>query len=102
MYLNPDDGKTYLLRIFKAHHSLMDGVSAIGLLGAVSENFGPHLFIKFPEVTFLQRLALRVLVPFQTVVMIINALFISRDDNQLTKNKKILSGKMNAASSKTL
>lgn len=96
LYKRPEDGKTYMLQIWKSHHSFMDGVSSMALSASPTKNYGPHLFIKFPEVKLWQKLLLKVTVPFSILMFVKNAISF-RDNNILTAGKKKMTGKINSA-----
>lgn len=101
LYKRPEDGKTYMLQIWKSHHSFMDGVSSMGLSACTTKDYGPHQFIKFPEVKWWQKLMLKVTVPFSILMFTINAISF-RDNNCLTAGKKKMTGKINSATCQPL
>lgn len=98
-YKDPEDGKEYLVIIWKAHHSLCDGVSAQAITGSMSNDFGPHMYIRFPEVGLLARMFLKLTAPFYMLLLVTNA-FAKKDDNILTRGKKNMTGHICASTSK--
>jgi hypothetical protein len=59
-----DDGKKCSIMIWKSHHSLMDGVSIMSLNLAMSEDYGREYFVKSKDLSFLEKLMLKLSVPF--------------------------------------
>ena len=79
----------------------MDGISSMAVTASASKEYGPHLFIPSKEVSFLERLFLRVMAPFAAILLMKNMLN-QRDRNVFTKGKNKMTGKVHAASSRVM
>ena len=100
MYKNPEENnKLQMIQIWKCHHSFMDGVSSMALSGWSTSDYGRHNFIKFKDPSFFIQMALRVLSPLFWVLLCLQTVFTTRDDNVFTKFKKKMTGTVNCASS---
>ena len=96
------DGKEVAACIWKCHHSFCDGVSITCFTLALSKEYDRSYFIKSSDVSLLEQLALKLMVPFYLPLVFINQLFQAADRNFLTVKKGQLSGQMNAVASSTL
>ena len=95
-----EDGKVKSLVIWKSHHSFCDGISLASILLAFSGDYGREYFVKSKDATLLEKLYVRLMVPFQIPMMVMMSMFLGSDDNILTKNKAKMNGIMNCQSSK--
>jgi len=90
-FKDPETGKDYYIQIWKQHHSFMDGMSSMGMIGSMAKGFGPSMFIPFKSVPLWQRLLLRMVAPFSVFTFLVNMLN-ARDRNILTKGKRTMTG----------
>jgi len=85
--------------IWKIHHSLMDGVSAIMLSTAMSDEYKKDYFIPTKDVSLVNQILLKVTATMLIFQYAFNMFFIKRDKNVITANKRKMTGKINVASS---
>jgi len=52
--MKDDDGKEFTVQIWKQHHSLMDGVSCMGVTASMMDEYSLDYFIKVKSISFLQ------------------------------------------------
>lgn len=93
------DGKDELILIWKEHHSLMDGISAIMMSTAMSNEYKEDYFIPTKDVSLANQLLLKATAPLYVFAFLWDATFMSRDANIITANKKKMNGKINVATS---
>jgi len=59
-------------------------------------------FLKLPSISFMKQIFIKSVAIFYIPILIIEGLFMAKDDNIITKGKKNLKGKFNASSSKVI
>ena len=79
--------------IWKAHHSLADGMSSMGLNLQLDETYDTKKLLKFPTVPFIIRLMYRLAVPFFVPFILLDGLRNTIDSNPLHDGKRELTGK---------
>jgi hypothetical protein len=58
------EGKEFIIQIWKSHHSFMDGVSCMAITACGTDQYTPDYFVKSKNVPFLQQVILKILSPF--------------------------------------
>jgi hypothetical protein len=90
-YKDEVDDRTNIVMIFKLHHSVSDGISCTAMTGMLTPDFGAHQFVKFPTISFMQQMMLRITSPFYILLLAAN-IFTPRDENIFTRGKKNMTG----------
>ena len=106
MYLQPftkENGEQVSIIIWKSHHAFSDGISIMSFTLSMSEEYDRSYFVKSTDAGFLQRLAVRAMVPLYIPYILWNSLTLGTDHNVVTVDKKKrLTGTFNCASSNEL
>lgn len=55
------------LWIWKNHHSLCDGISCMALYLSIDNEYDTSKMIKFPKITLLNRLVLKLMIPLSLI-----------------------------------
>ena len=92
-YLQSEKG----IVIWKAHHSLADGLSSMALNLQLDETYDLSKMLKFPKMPFIGRMYYRLMVPFMIPLILLDALFIKVDRNPLHDGVRNLTGKKTVA-----
>lgn len=89
---------------WKSHHALMDGASIMSFNLAMSEDYGREYFVKSKDLSFIQRLLLKLSIPLQLPVLALNIYKSMKkiDLNMITKNKHKICGLKNCVASEEL
>ena len=69
MWLVPnwENDESQGLWIWKNHHSLCDGISCMALYLSIDNEYDTSKMIKFPKITFLNRLVLKLMIPLSLI-----------------------------------
>lgn len=98
----PEADKVRSVMVWKCHHAFCDGVSVTSMTLAHSEEYDRSYFVRAVDTTFIQRLMLRAMVPFQIPKLVIQSFLSSPDRNSLMLNKQRMSGNINISSSPSI
>lgn len=96
------DGKEYLIQIWKSHHSMMDGVSCMGITAYGTDEYTTDYFVKSKSVPLIQQILLKLSAPFYLIPLFMNTAFTSQQTNCMSKNKGKMTGNLNCSSSKQI
>jgi len=78
--------------IWKSHHSFCDGVSVMSLQLSMSAEYDRSYFVPTFDLTFFQKMLLRISVPL-SLPHIIKTNFLNKcDNNKLTQKKRQITG----------
>lgn len=86
-----------MIIIWKVNHCLMDGISAIMLFTAMSEEFNRDYFIPSKDISLINQILLKVTAPLNCFTFIWDTVMMSRDQNIITAKKDKMDGKINVA-----
>ena len=78
--------------IFKAHHSLCDGISSMYIGLQLDEEFDPTKLISFPKVPFWLKWFFRLSAPFMIPIIMVKEGLRKVDRNILHDGKRNLTG----------
>ena len=81
------DSKPMAIIIWKSHHSFCDGVSVMSLQLSMSAEYDRSYFVPSSNLTFIQKMLLRISVPL-SLPHIIKTNFLNRHDNNKLTQKK--------------
>jgi hypothetical protein len=73
--------------IFKAHHSLCDGVSVMCMTLALSEEYSRDYFVKSNDAKWYETIFIKIFSVFQIPMILSKTLFLRKDRNFITFNK---------------
>mmetsp|Transcript_12966 Transcript_12966/g.20083 ORF Transcript_12966/g.20083 Transcript_12966/m.20083 type:complete len:112 (-) Transcript_12966:785-1120(-) len=101
-YKAPGSDTSVGVLFFKAHHSFCDGVSIMCLTLAMSEEFSRDYFIKSRDASLLERIFVRVMMPFK-LPQLVYKFSLKTDNNFITHRREDgLSGVWRAASAENM
>lgn len=94
-----EDGKEYTVQIWKQQHSVMDGVSCMGVTCSLMDEYSLDYFIKVKPVPMIQQILLKLSTALFVPKLFMDSMFTRRDKNCLTGGKKKMKGIINASTS---
>ena len=93
------DGRESACCMWKSHHSFCDGVSIMCMSLAMSVTYDRSYFVKTADISLLQQILLKLMVPFYIPLSIWKNVLLRGDKNIITAKKRQFSGQMNAVCS---
>jgi len=78
--------------IWKAHHSLADGMSSMAFNLQMDETYDISKLIPFKEIGFWQRFMVRAMIPFYLPIILWESYLRRRDRNPLHDGRRKLTG----------